>query len=61
MELPDLFPNDPMQLLTIRGYSFSEMSSAMKKPSAEAMPRGPATGPWNSRAAALASTCGSSC
>ncbi|WP_395718283.1 hypothetical protein, partial [Prosthecobacter sp.] len=31
MDLPDLFPNDPMQLRTIRGYNFSEVSSAMQK------------------------------
>ena len=31
METSDLFPNDPMQLRTIRGYNFSEVSSAMQK------------------------------
>jgi len=31
MDLPDLFPFNPMQLRTIRGYNFSEVSSAMQK------------------------------
>lgn len=31
MDLPTLFPNDPMQLRTQRGYNFSEVSSAMQK------------------------------
>jgi hypothetical protein len=31
MDLPDLFPANPMQLRTIRGYNFSEVSSAMQK------------------------------
>jgi len=31
MDLPDLFPANPMQLRTIRHYNFSEVSSAMQK------------------------------
>jgi hypothetical protein len=31
MDLPDLFPFNPMQLRTIRGNNFSEVASAMQK------------------------------